>query len=254
MRTAVPAYFDRLIAGLKRGEGGRWVHLGHWDAAPQGGAGEFARAQARMDEVLLGMADLRDGLSVLDVGCGFGATLEAVNRGFSSMRLAGVNLDPRQLELCRGLAARNGNRLEWHEADACELPFSDARFERVLCVEAMFHFASRRAFFAEATRVLAPGGVMVASDILLLAKAEVVREGFAPWPEENADHRALAAAAGLSCEITDATGNTLPSHRYTTPSRPLAQPDPQARGALELRRMHEAGQLRYVYLRCRKPA
>jgi MPBQ/MSBQ methyltransferase len=254
MRTAVPAYFDRLIAGLKRGEGGRWVHLGHWDAAPQGGVGEFARAQARLDEVLLGMAELREGLAVLDVGCGFGASLDAVNRGYSGMTLAGVNLDPRQLELCRGLEARRGNRFEWREADACRLPYPDASFDRVLCIEAMFHFASRRAFFAEAARVLAPGGVMVASDILLLEDAEAVRAGFAPWPEANADHRALAQAAGLSCEVTDATRNTLPSHRHTTPSRPLAQPDAQVRGALELRRMHEAGGLRYVYLRCRKDA
>lgn len=254
MRSAVPAYFDRLIAGLERGEGGRWVHLGHWDAAPQGGAGEFARAQARLDEVLLGMAELRDGLGVLDVGCGFGASLDAVNRSRSGMRLTGVNIDPRQLELCRGIVARNGNRLEWREADACRLPYPDASFDRVLCIEAMFHFASRRAFFAEAARVLVAGGVMVASDILLQGDGAAVRAGFAPWPEEDADHRALSAAAGLSCEVTDATSNTLPSHRYTTPSRPLAQADAQVQAALALRRLHEAGQLRYVYLRCRKTA
>jgi len=47
----------------------------------------------------------------------------------------------------------------------CRLPFPDASFNHVLCVEAMFHFASRRTFFAEAARVLKPGGAMVASDI-----------------------------------------------------------------------------------------
>jgi len=251
---ALPAYFDRLIEGLRRGEGGRWVHLGHWDASPQAGPGEFARAQARMDEVLLGMAALRDGLRVLDVGCGFGASLDAINRRFSGMRLAGVNLDPRQLELCRALEARDGNRFEWHEADACRLPFPEASFERVLCIEAMFHFASRRAFFAEAARVLAPGGVMVATDILLHGETAVVREGFGPWPENDADHHALAAAAGLRCDaLVDATRNTLPSHRYTTPSAPPAQPDAPVRAALALRRLHEQGRLRYLYLRCTKP-
>lgn len=255
--AAVPPYFDRLIEGLRRGEGGRWVHLGHWDGAPADAPGEFARAQARLDAVLLRMAELRDGQRVLDAGCGFGATLEAVNRAHAGMQLTGVNIDARQLALCRGLEARHGNRLAWREADACALPFAEASFERVLCVEAMFHFASRRAFFAEAARVLVPGGLLVASDIVLrdASGVQALREGFGPWPEATADHRALAAAAGLVCDAwVDATAHTLPSHRYTTPSSPPARPDAMVRAALALRALHEGGRLQYLYLRCRKPA
>lgn len=260
MPLPVPPYFDRLIEGVRRGAAGRWAHLGHWDAPPAGaGRAEFERAQRRLDEVMLGMTDLANRQSVLDAGCGFGATLDAVNRAFSGMRLTGVNVDPRQLELCRALGALNGNRLEWREADACRLPFADASFERVLCIEAMFHFASRRAFFAEAARVLLPGGVMVASDILLrgpqAGEAAAIREGFGPWPEDDADHRRLAAAVGLNCDaLVDATPNTLPSHRYTTPSSPSAPADAMVRAALALRRLHEEGRLRYLYLRFSKPA
>ena len=259
VRPPVPAYLDRLIDALRRGEGTRWIHLGHWDAAPRpdeaAARGAFARAQARLDEVLLGMAELRDGQRVLDVGCGFGASLEAINRGFSGMRLHGVNVDPRQLELCRSIAPRGANRIAWHETDACRLPFADASFERVLCIEAMFHFSSRRAFFAEAARVLAPGGIAVASDIVLDEPDPAVAEGFGPWPEARADHRALAAAAGLRCDaVIDATRNTAPSHRYTTPSASPAQADAPVRAALALRRLHEDGRLRYLYLRFSRPA
>lgn len=257
--ATVPAYFDRMIDALRRGEGTRWVHLGHWDAPPRpeeaAARGAFTRAQARLDEVLLGMADLRDGQRVLDVGCGFGASLDAVNRAFSGMRLAGVNIDPRQLALCRTLEARRGNRIGWHEADACRLPFADASFDRVLCIEAMFHFASRHAFFAEAARVLAPGGLLVASDIVLDAHDPVIAEGFGPWPEAEADHCALAETAGLRCDaVVDATLNTLPSHRYTTPSSPAPQADAPVRAALALRRLHEDGRLRYLYLRFTRPS
>jgi SAM-dependent methyltransferase len=253
--AAVPLYFDRMIEGLRRGEGSRWVHLGHWDSAPGAGPGEFARAQARLDEVLLGMAELRDSLRVLDVGCGFGASLEAINRRHGGMQLTGVNIDPRQLELCRSLAARPGNRFDWQAADACALPIAASSFDRVLCIEAMFHFASRRAFYAEAARVLVPGGVMVASDILLSGDSAPVREGFGPWPEDSADHRALAAAAGLHCDAwIDATAQTRPSHRYTTPSSAVEHADPTVRAALALRALHEGGRLQYLYLRLRKPA
>ena len=46
-------------------------------------------------------------------------------------------------------------------------PFPFPLLTLVLSIEAMFHFAARRRFFAEAARVLRPGGVLVASDIVL---------------------------------------------------------------------------------------
>ncbi len=39
-----------------------------------------------------------------------------------------------------------------------DLPWRDATFDRVFCVNALHHFADRNRFFAEARRVLKPGG------------------------------------------------------------------------------------------------
>ena len=46
----------------------------------------------------------------------------------------------------------------WSRARAEELPWRDASFDRVFCVNALHHFADRARFFAEARRVLRPGG------------------------------------------------------------------------------------------------
>ncbi len=266
----VPAYFDPLLEAFRRGHAGRSVHLGHWDR-PQAAGGEraeFGHAQARMDDIILEMANLQPGQRVLDVGCGLGATLETINRRMSGMTLTGLNIDARQLALCRGIEATNGNRLSWQEGDACSLPFGAASFERVLCIEAMFHFTSRRAFFAEAARVLRAGGVLVASDILVSPAArelearitQAIDAGFGPWPDlwsRDADHRALAAAVGLQCaEWRDATANTLPSHRFTTPTQ-RARHDPGdvlANATLMLEWLHAHGHLQYLYLRFDKVA
>jgi MPBQ/MSBQ methyltransferase len=278
VQPKVPAYFDYLIEGFNRGDPNRRVHLGYWDdprsSPPASDRGEFARAQGRLDDLLLGMAALAPQQSVLDIGCGFGGTLETINRALGAMRLAGVNIDSRQLDICRSLRPANGNLLEWHNADAARLPFHDGSFDRALCIEAMFHFASRRAFFMEAGRVLRAGGVLVCSDILINPSVKrldlpgfsieaPLQDGYGPWPDfwgNDADHAALSAAAGLKVtRVLEITTNTLPSHRYTAPEdanpeRDLHSGNAALRASLMLRWLHSEGHLRYVCLRFDKPA
>ena len=263
-----PPYFDGLIAAFHAGRVGRFVHLGAWDEPPNPDAladrDAFERAQRRLNERLLALAGLADGLRVLDVGCGFGGTLEAVDELYGRMVLVGLNLDSRQLAICRSLQPHGGNDLSWVLADACALPLGQASIDRLLCFEAMFHFESRRQFFREASRVLSASGVMVVSDIVLrpaahgadrAADAELSRtvsQGFGVWPDfwgADADHRELGAAAGLVCtHYTDIAEATLPSHLFTAP-RGAASQDAVGRAAAGLAMLHRAGRLSYVAAR-----
>jgi MPBQ/MSBQ methyltransferase len=277
MPSRVPPYFDFLIDRFHPGVTSRFVHVGHWDHPPPYDPDEppnvedIEPAVERLTQVLVDMAGLRDGQRVLDVGCGFGGTLQHINQRFSHMALVGVNVDTRQLAICRQLAALHRNALQWVGADACHLPFPDRRFDRVLCIEAMFHFASRRAFFREVARVLRPGGALVASDIVLTESAKHVavprfcieaplRDGYGPWPDfwgEDADHRDLGRAAGLRCtDLMDATRQTRPTHRFLVPgdAETRGDPgDPLIRAAMMLKWLHDRDHLRYLYMRFDKP-
>ena len=60
-------------------------------------------------------------------------------------------------------AARQGadGRIEWRQADALALPFDDASFDVVCCQFGAMFFPDRVAGYADARRVLRPGGRFV---------------------------------------------------------------------------------------------
>ena len=243
--TGLPPYLNGAIAAFRSGQTGRDLHLGYW-ADPPGldtacSAAEFQAAQAELTRRVLALAEIRPSARVLDVACGLGGLLAGLGKGLD---LLGLNLDPRQLALCRGVPAR------FVAADACALPFPDASFDAVFCVEAMFHFKSRSVFLAEAARVLRPGGVIVLTDILarppghapwpLAVMEDAIRRDYGPWSQIWTGR---PTHPGLRATWHDWTAQTLPSHRFTARGGAL----PRQPGAGDvLRWLHAKGHLTYA--------
>jgi ubiquinone/menaquinone biosynthesis C-methylase UbiE len=96
---------------------------------------------------------LGDASAVLEVGCGTGHWLAEVD---SSRPRHLVGIDPSARMLARAHRAVPAARFV--RARGEELPWRDQSFERIFCVNALHHFADRERFFAEARRVLRPGG------------------------------------------------------------------------------------------------
>ncbi len=230
-------YFDYLLSQLDRHNPvieksfGRHVHWGYWDdpGKAEGGDEDYGRAAENLTLQLCALADIAEGQQVLDVGCGFGGTIASLNERFERLSLTGLNIDPRQLERARQLVQPlHANSVDFREGDACALPFADASFDRVLAVECIFHFPSRAKFFAEACRVLEPGGILALSDFIPGALfVPVSRVIGARRFEKNglyghvdisctlARYRRLAAEAGLVPLVQrDITRNTLPTYDH----------------------------------------
>lgn len=171
-------------------ESRRYQNLGYWDEGEQ----TLDAAAEKLAMLVAATARIGPRDCVLDVGCGFAEHDILWRARFAPARVVALNICVEQLALAARLhpaEARDGVSLV--AGDAVRLPFADGAFDAVLGVESAFHFRPRTAFFAEAARVLRPGGRLVLADLCGVARtlalkdrvAEHVGRAFWQIPREN---------------------------------------------------------------------
>jgi len=94
--------------------------------------------------------------AVLEVSCGRGGGTSFVSRAYRPQRLVGLDLSSENVRLARERAARAG--VDFVVGNAEDLGFPDGSFDVVINIEASHLYDDRTRFFAEAFRVLKPGG------------------------------------------------------------------------------------------------
>ena len=101
-------------------------------------------------------ADVRPGERVLDVAAGSGnAAIPAALRG---AMVVATDLAPELFDAGRRLATEAGAELEWREADAEALPFTDDAFDAVLSTVGVMFAPHHQVAADELVRVTEPGG------------------------------------------------------------------------------------------------
>ena len=112
--------------------------------------------QAYADDLAARLVDVREG-SLLEVACGTGAATRALARALpGSVAITATDIVPAMLEQ----AQRSGTArpVTWDAADAAALPYDDESFDVVVCQFGAMFFPGKADAFAEAARVLRPGG------------------------------------------------------------------------------------------------
>lgn len=151
----------------------------------------------------LGDGDLGD--DVLEVGPGYGATTDVFRERVA--RLTAVEIDS---ELAAALALRlTGTNVTVIEGDATALAFEDDRFTGATCFAMLHHVPSAELqdrLFAEVARVVAPGGLFVASDSLASEDLRAFHEGdtYQPIdPDGLAGRLERAGFAGVEVAVNE---------------------------------------------------
>ncbi|HEY1473661.1 MAG TPA: methyltransferase domain-containing protein [Pseudolabrys sp.] len=117
----------------------------------------FTVVTDRAIEPLLDAAKVGPGTRLLDVAAGPGRMTQAgTERG---ARAIGVDLAPAMVAIARRLYPK----IEFREASADALPFSDASFDAAVCAFGLGHFPDSERVIAEFRRVLAPRGTVALS-------------------------------------------------------------------------------------------
>ena len=134
------------------------------------------------DRFLVQLA-LGSGKKLLDVACGAGgpALRIAEKTGCS---LVGVDIHEDAVSAAKSLSAEKGmtQRADFRTANAAErLPFDDAAFDAVICIDAINHLPDRPHVLSEWARVLKAGGRLLFTDPITvtgpLTKDEIAVRG-----------------------------------------------------------------------------
>lgn len=242
-----------MIAGRLAGHVSDHIHLGLFK--PISKPMSLSAAQEAMSSHHVEALGARNGETIVDVGAGFGGTLQLLDQKLSDAHLIGVNIEERQIHIARQLQFRN--RVSWRCCDAacfsgCDMSWAD----RILSLEAFFHFPDPVGFFTASARALKTGGCLVMSTLLFVGQTpltflsrDVVTSGYHPWPFPElllSDIRQFACDSGfVETHCEDLEGFCGPSFDYMSPECPKEITN---NPVVELRRLFEMGCVRYPLL------
>ncbi|MDQ0733060.1 class I SAM-dependent methyltransferase [Arthrobacter sp. B1I2] len=197
--VAVADHYDELDPIYRR-VWGEHVHHGLW-ATGRETPGEAVEA---LVDTVGDRLRLTPGDACVDIGCGYGSTARrlAVTHG---VRVTGFTLSAEQAHYA---AAHPAPDVDIHVRDWLANGLPDASANAAWAIESSEHMGDKPRFFAEAHRVLSPGGRFVVCAWLAETDASrwkvrhllepICREGRLPSMGTREEYEAMAMAAGFA--------------------------------------------------------
>ena len=118
-------------------------------------------SKVRHQRLMIDKLELRQGMTVIDVGCGIGGPMRRVARE-AGVRVVGVNTSHVQLEKAKSLNAEAGldHMIDYLACSFMDMStVADNTFDRGYAIESTCHAPDKAGAFAEIYRVLKPGAL-----------------------------------------------------------------------------------------------
>ena len=211
----VRRYYDRHTAAFvalgQRGSDGA-IHRAVWGPGTADARQAFRYVEDQIIKVLESLPSSLAAPSVVDLGCGVGASL-CYLAGRLPVRGTGITLSPVQVRLARERIRTSGlaDRIRCIEGDCCNLPGDIRPADLAYAIESFAHVEHPTRFFAECRRIVRPGGMLVICDDFLRPSIEpraahVIDRFRRGWHLntllERDELRSLARTAGFEHETT----------------------------------------------------
>ncbi len=112
------------------------------------------------------LAEIPHGCHVLDAGCGIGGPSRYLADSYGCT-VDAIDLTPEFVDVARQLNNKVGlgDKITVKVGSVTELPYADQSFDAVICLNVSMNVADKPTLFAEAFRVLKPGGIYTFSHI-----------------------------------------------------------------------------------------
>jgi ubiquinone/menaquinone biosynthesis C-methylase UbiE len=204
-------WYGRLA---KRYQGGDWTFM-NYGLAPADRAAlalepgdEADRFCIQLYHRVASATDLA-GREVLEVGSGRGGGASYLARYHRPAKITGADFSPQAVALCQNRHVAVPN-LAFTVGDAEQLPFPAAAFDVVVNVESSHCYGQIEKFFAEAARVLRPGGHFLYTDFRPAADVSAWHAALAAQPGwEQIAHEDITAAVADALQADDARKRKL---------------------------------------------
>jgi tocopherol O-methyltransferase len=137
---------------------GEHLHHGYWIRGDE----TKEKAQIQLIEHLARLAKVRPGRTILDVGCGTGASSIYLAKHYKA-EATGITISPVQVGLANQAAAREGVNATFQLMDAEAMKFNKL-FDIVWSVESISHYQDIAKFIAAAAKLLTRKGTLAVID------------------------------------------------------------------------------------------
>jgi ubiquinone/menaquinone biosynthesis C-methylase UbiE len=107
----------------------------------------------------LDLIDFQDGWTMLDIGCGGGATLKRLLKRSKDCQVYGIDISEESVaRACKVNAALLDKQVFVTQGSAEKLPYENGQFDLVTAVETVYFWPNLPGCLQQALRVLKPGG------------------------------------------------------------------------------------------------